>query len=156
MLHIWKQDNKTSLSAHRWPKMYLCVYTMNWRLWKTSVRGLKMKTSCSGKRSSRWRSPNRPCRTSSREPKRYNTPAHRIWVDIRFLCTLHTFIELDNCDSLKAYLWSSVAIVQLFIHVCCSLSSTESGCNHNRDILGYLQLNFCVQPFSFCVQPLTT
>lgn len=54
-------------------------------------------------------------------------------------------------DSLKAYLCSSVAIVQLFIHECCSLSSTESGYNCYRDILSYLQLNLCVQPFSFCV-----
>lgn len=55
----------------RWPKMCRCVCTTSWRAWRTSAAEPRMRTSCSGRKSSRWRSPNRRCKTSLRGPKRW-------------------------------------------------------------------------------------
>lgn len=55
----------------RWQKMCRCVCTTSWRAWRINAAEPRMRTSCSDKRSSRWRSPNRHCTTSWRGPKRW-------------------------------------------------------------------------------------
>lgn len=72
MLKCLHNPSHVPLSECRWPKTCRCVYTTNWRAWRTSAQGQRTRTRCSGRRSSKWRFPSRLCTTSWRGPKRYS------------------------------------------------------------------------------------